>query len=115
MSMEKTEYKNGEVSPLQKLYNYYSSPISLDKDERKSGLYAWAFFLGLVAAYDAYAIKTKKVETPKKEEYIPSDEVISLFIQKNEIGKREFNELKKFSKVELYTELKKLETAIKVY
>ena len=63
MSMEETECKNGEASPLQKLYKYYSSPISLEKDERKSGAYAWIFFLGLVAAYDVYAIKTKKVET----------------------------------------------------
>jgi hypothetical protein len=59
--------------------------------------------------------KTKKIETTKKDEYIPSEEVVSLFLQKNEIGKREFNELKKFAREELYTELKKLETAIKVY
>ena len=58
--MEKTKYKNGEDSPLHKLYRYYSSPISLEKDERKSGAYAWAFIFGLVVAYDVYAIKSKK-------------------------------------------------------
>lgn len=63
MNMEKTKYKNGEDSPLHKLYRYYSSPISLEKDERKSGAYAWAFIFGLVVAYDVYAIKSKKTET----------------------------------------------------
>lgn len=63
MSMEKIKFKNGEALPLQKLSNYYSSPIILDKDERVSGLYAWLALLAAVAAYDAYAIKTKKVET----------------------------------------------------
>ena len=63
MNMEKTKYKNGEDSPLQKLSNYYSSPITLDKGERASGLYAWLAILAAVTAYDIYAVKTKKVET----------------------------------------------------
>lgn len=57
------KYKNGTASHLQKLYNYYSSPIKLDKDDRASGGYAWTIlFLGIIA-YDAFAIKTKKAET----------------------------------------------------
>jgi len=63
MSMVRTKFKSGEALPLQKLSNYYSSPITLDKDERVSGLYAWLALLAAVTAYDAYAIKTKKVET----------------------------------------------------
>jgi hypothetical protein len=61
--MEKTRFKSGEALPLQKLSNYYSSPIILDKDERISGLYGWLALLAAVVAYDAYAIKTQKVET----------------------------------------------------
>jgi len=58
--------------------------------------------------------KAKKTAT-KKEKYIPSDEVISFFIEKNEIGKREFKELEKFAKEDLYTALKKLEDSMQVY
>ena len=61
--MAKTKFKSGEALPLQKLSDYYSSPRLLDKDERVSGLYAWLALLAAVAAYDAYAIKTKKAET----------------------------------------------------
>lgn len=61
--MERTEYKSGGESPLQKLSNYYTSPLYLEKDERTSGTYAWGLLFGLVLAYDVYAIKTKKVET----------------------------------------------------
>jgi hypothetical protein len=63
MSTEKIKSKNGEEHPLQKLYNYYSSPIDLQKDERTSGLIGWVLVAGLVIAYDAYAMKTKKAET----------------------------------------------------
>lgn len=63
MNMEKTEFKSGEASPLQKLYNYFSAPINLDEDHRASGVYAWAFIIGSIIAYDYYAIKTKKAET----------------------------------------------------
>lgn len=54
---------NGLASHQQKLYNYYTQPIELEKDNRISGSYGWiALFLGVVA-YDIYAIKTKKIET----------------------------------------------------
>jgi len=59
----KTECKNGEVLPLQKLYSYYSSPINLEKDKRVSGLYAWLTIATFVVSYDYFAIKTKKAET----------------------------------------------------
>lgn len=61
--MEETKYKSGEVFPLQKLSNYITSPINLQKDQRTSGLFGWALLLAVVIAYDAYAIKTKKAET----------------------------------------------------
>lgn len=58
--------------------------------------------------------KTKK-PAPKKEEYIPNEETLALFMKIHEIGKREFNELKKFAPSQLEEELKKLEKTIKVY
>ena len=61
--MVERKSKNGKAFRLQKLSDYYSSPISLDKDHRISGIYAWAFLFGSVVAYDIYAIKTQKAET----------------------------------------------------
>ena len=61
--------------------------------------------------------KTKK-STPtskKSSEYIPSDEVIKIFIDKNEIGKREYKELERFAKAELHSQLQSIERSIKVY
>ena len=55
--------KNGLEFHLQKLYNYYSEPIVLEKDHKVSGLYAWSILFAAIAAYDAFAIKTKKAET----------------------------------------------------
>ena len=61
--------------------------------------------------------KTKKSAKAKvnKSQYIPSDEAIQVFMDKNEIGKREFKELEKFAKDELYTNLKSIERSIQVY
>jgi hypothetical protein len=61
--MEDTKPKSGKALPLQKLSNYYSSPISLEKDNRITGAYAWAALAAFVVAYDSYAITTKKAET----------------------------------------------------
>ena len=61
--MEDTKSKNGKALPLRKLSNYYTSPISLEKDDRTSGAYAWLALALAVIAYDSYAIKTKKAET----------------------------------------------------
>lgn len=58
--------------------------------------------------------KTKKA-APKKEEYIPSEEALGVFMRINEIGKREFNELKRFAPDQLEQQLRKIETTIKVY
>ena len=58
--------------------------------------------------------KKKKVAT-KKSEYIPKEETIKLFIHNNEIGMREFEELKSFCKEELYMSLKKLENSMTMY
>ncbi len=56
-----------------------------------------------------------KTEVSSKSKYIPSDTVIQFFMEKNEIGKREFKELEKFAKEELYTTLKRLEDSMQVY
>lgn len=61
--MEDIKSKNGKALPLQKLSDYYSSPISLEKDDRVSGAYAWLALAAAVVAYDSYAIATKKAET----------------------------------------------------
>jgi hypothetical protein len=61
--MEDTKSKSGKALPLQKLSNYYSSPIKLEKDDRVSGAYAWAALVFAVVAYDIFAIKTQKTET----------------------------------------------------
>ena len=59
--------------------------------------------------------KTKKAQKKQKDKYIPGDRAIQLFLDKNEIGMREFNELKQFAKEELYIDLKKIEEQIDVY
>jgi len=61
--------------------------------------------------------KTKKpVATPStKSKYIPSETAIQFFMEKNEIGKREFKELEKFAKDDLYASLKRLEDSMQVY
>ena len=62
--------------------------------------------------------KTKKA-TPKpkksKKEYIPKEETIKFFLQRHEIGMREFNDLKKFNPIELNESLLKLENTMQVY
>jgi len=64
--MEERKYKSGSAYPLQKLFNYYSSPIDLKKTNAKSGLLGWALLASTVIAYDIYAIKSQKVETLTK-------------------------------------------------
>lgn len=60
--------------------------------------------------------KTKKSKANTiKEKYIPSDEAIKFFIEKNEIGMREFKELQKFAKEDLDQTLQQIEKSMKVY
>jgi len=60
--------------------------------------------------------KTKRSKKAKKsKEYEPSETVIQYFIEKNEIGTREYNELLKFAKTELYSNLQKIEHSMQVY
>lgn len=60
--------------------------------------------------------KTKKTEAAAKaDKYTPSETAIELFLKKNEIGMREFNELKIFAKEALYADLQQIETQIDVY
>jgi hypothetical protein len=61
--------------------------------------------------------KTKKTEKAvvNKKQYIPSDTTISFFMERNEIGKREFKELELFAQDELYKSLKKIEDSMQVY
>lgn len=61
--------------------------------------------------------KTKKsTQVAKtKDEYIPSEEAVRIYMEKNEMGKREFEELKRFAPEALYSDLQKIENSIKVY
>jgi len=59
--------------------------------------------------------KTKKAAKEEVDKYNPSEASIELYLLKNEIGMREFNELKKYAKEDLYTDLKKIEAQIDVY
>ena len=64
-------------------------------------------------------IYTKTKKSPKskadKSKYIPSNEAVKIFIDKNEIGMREFKELEKFAQTELYTALQSIEKSMQVY
>lgn len=59
--------------------------------------------------------KTKKAKSKVKDKYTPSERAIKIYIEKNEIGNREFNDLKLFAKEKLYSDLKKIEEQIDVY
>lgn len=61
--MEERKFKSGTEFRLQKLSDYVTTPINLEKDNRITGLIGWALLVGYVLAYDTYAIKTKKIET----------------------------------------------------
>lgn len=60
--------------------------------------------------------KTKKSATKSdNDKYTPDDRAVEIYLSKNEIGMREFNELKLFAKEDLYADLKKIEAQIDVY
>ena len=59
--------------------------------------------------------KTKNTKKNTKDKYQPSEEALRIYMEKNEIGKREIEELKQFNKEQFYSDLKKLENQIKVY
>lgn len=59
--------------------------------------------------------KTKKAEKNEKDTYIPDERAVRIFMEKNEIGSREFSELKTFAKDQLYQDLQKIEKQIDVY
>lgn len=60
--------------------------------------------------------KTKKSETAKtKKEYIPSEKALELYMTRHEFGKRELEDMKKFSPNELYKDLETIDEQIKVY
>jgi len=61
--MDAKKSMSGMASPLQKLSDYYKSPVLLEKDSRISGAYAWLALVAIIATYDYYAIKSKKIET----------------------------------------------------
>jgi hypothetical protein len=59
--------------------------------------------------------KTKSSKKNTKEKYQPSEDALRIYMDKNEIGKREIEEMKEFCKDQLYSDLKHLENQMKVY
>lgn len=60
--------------------------------------------------------KTKKAKKQKENDnYQPSSKAISIYMDRYEIGKREFEDLKYFFKDDVYNELKQIEEQINVY
>lgn len=59
--------------------------------------------------------KTKKAASTIKDKYTPGEDAIKIYMQKNEIGMREFKELELFAKESLYADLKKIEEQVDVY
>jgi hypothetical protein len=57
------KFKSGTESLRLKLSDAISSPLILEKEERKSGTIAWGGLVLGIIAYDIYAIKSKKIET----------------------------------------------------
>lgn len=57
------KFKNGMEFLQLKLSNTFSAPLVLEKQDRKSGTIAWGGLALGIIAYDAYAIKSKKIET----------------------------------------------------
>ena len=58
--------------------------------------------------------KAKKASTAKNE-YIPTDKAIEVYMSKYEIGSREFSEMQKFAPAVLNAELQAIEKSIQVY
>ncbi len=59
--------------------------------------------------------KTKTTKKNAKDTYYPSEIALRIYMEKNEIGAREIEELKLFNKDNFYNDLKRLENQIKVY
>ena len=59
--------------------------------------------------------KTKKAKKNTPDKYNPSERAVAIYMDKNEIGNREFSELKEFAKEALFSDLKKIEEQIEVY
>jgi hypothetical protein len=75
--MDERKFKSSSGYRLQKLSNYATTPIDLEKDQRITGLIGWALLVGYVIAYDIYAIRTQKVETLTRSFWRLSDKKIS--------------------------------------
>jgi hypothetical protein len=77
--MVERKCKSGTEYHLQKLSNYFSSPVELEKDSRTTGLIGWAILASFVVAYDIYAIKSRKAETLTRSFWRLSENKISKF------------------------------------
>lgn len=73
------KYKSGLEYHLQRLSNYFSSPIELEKNGRLSGIIGWGTLAALIIAYDIYAIKSEKIETLTRSFWRLSESKIAKF------------------------------------
>jgi len=73
--------------------------------QRFKGVPAWIYTKQKIAPAVAKA----------KDQYIPSDDAIRVYMERNEIGKREFKELQQFAAEKLNADLQMIENSMKVY
>lgn len=59
--------------------------------------------------------KTKKASKNVADKYNPSERALAIYMDKNQIGNREVEELKQFAKEQFYADLQKIEQQIDVY
>jgi len=59
--------------------------------------------------------KTKKAAKNVADKYTPSEQALQIYMDRNEIGHREIEELKQFAKDALFADLQKIEQQVDVY
>jgi hypothetical protein len=64
------------VSLRQKLSDFFCRAPTLVKDDRVSGAVGWLILLLYVVAYDAYAIRTRKIETLTRSFWRSTEKII---------------------------------------
>ena len=64
---------------------------------------------------ECWSVVASRFQSVPRWFYNPSERAVAIYMDKNEIGNREFSELKEFAKEALFSDLKKIEEQIEVY